>query len=311
MIEAGQRLMGDGKACQPSIFLRMVQRLYRSTGLRRGTGKLDWIPVFLLGGPVVWSNTLYGDLAVLSRDHGARQLLLLGRYDYEMDESSIVNHLLREASGMLDIGASFGWYTRIASKAMPLDSVRIAIEANPKVFACLEQSFHNSPGTIVRHAAATHEQRTVRFYCADQSNLSSAVRNVGNLIEVDGLSADQIWNFRDQLDFIKVDVEGGELDVLRGARNLRTRFRPIWMLEFDERMLREADISPFDVAAEVEEMNCCWRSLEGWTIADRLADVVGKRRVNQNVFLIPSSRMEYFERALHDSQVLVGPHRVL
>jgi hypothetical protein len=77
-------------AQQPSVILRSLQRLYRTTGLRRAAGKLDWIPIGLLGGPVVWTKTESGDLVVRCRDHGARQLLLFGRYDNEVDENIIV-----------------------------------------------------------------------------------------------------------------------------------------------------------------------------------------------------------------------------
>src|SRR5664280_2745717 len=157
-------------AHSPSMLLRTLQRLYRTTGFRRGAGKIDWIPMALLGGPVIWANTESGDLVLRCHDHGARQLLLFGRYDYEIDENSIVTQLLHEARGMLDIGASYGWYTRIAMGVMPRQSRRVAVEANPDVFACLEQSFQDFSGTTVRHAAVTNGRETVDFYCAESSN---------------------------------------------------------------------------------------------------------------------------------------------
>jgi len=267
--------------------------------LRRAAGKLDWIPIGLLGGPVVWTKTESGDLVLRCRDHGARQLLLYGRYDNEVDENIIVRGLLCEARGMLDIGASYGWYTRLAAGVMAPDATRFAVEANPDVFACLEQSLYDLPGTKVRHAAATKERCTVEFHCAESSNLSSAVRNVGKVIQVDGVPVDELWSIDRPLDFVKCDVEGGELDVLRGARRVRADHQPIWMLEFDERLMIDAGIEPAAVAAEVVELSCCWRSSESWVLSDSLAAVVGTPRPIQNVFLIPASRKEQFNRTLH------------
>jgi hypothetical protein len=39
----------------------------------------------------------------------------------------------------------------------------------------------------------------------------------------------------DRVDFVKIDVEGFELNVLRGAENTLSQFKPTIILEYDER----------------------------------------------------------------------------
>jgi FkbM family methyltransferase len=172
---------------------------------------------------------------------------------------------------MLDIGAQYGWYTKFAANLMDPQAPKIAVEANPEVAACLGRSVSGLPGVQVLNVAATDRARRVRFHCAPSSGLSSAVRAVGVPTVVEGLPVDDVWPADQPLDFVKCDVEGGELDVLRGARWIRKTYEPVWMLEFDERFLTEADIEPAELADEVSDMLCWWRSdKDGWVLAENL-----------------------------------------
>jgi Methyltransferase FkbM domain len=126
------------------------------------------------------------------------------------------------------------------------------------------------------------------------------VREVGTQIVVEGLPVDDVWPADQPLDFVKCDVEGGELDVLRGARRIRKAHEPIWMLEFDERFLTEAAIEPTEVADEVSDLLCWWRSdKNGWVLAKNLEAIVGEGRTYQNVFLVPHRRATQFARLIN------------
>ena len=218
----------------------------------------------------------------------------------DVEETKIVCAFFPSVRGMLDIGASYGWYTKFATNLMDPQTSKIALEANPEVAACLERSLCGLPGVRVLNVAATDRHRRVCFYCARGSGLSSAVRDVGPRIVVEGLPVDDVWPADKPLDFVKCDVEGGELDVLRGARRIRKAHEPIWMLEFDERFLTEAAIEPADVADEVSDLLCWWRSdKKGWVLAKNLEAVVGEERTCQNVFLVPRRRATQFAQLIN------------
>jgi FkbM family methyltransferase len=53
----------------------------------------------------------------------------------------------------------------------------------------------------------------------------------------------------ERLDLIKIDVEGLEMEVLRGGKSLLARTRPHMVLEFNERMSRLAGWGKSDLAA--------------------------------------------------------------
>jgi hypothetical protein len=96
---------------------------------------------------------------------------------------------------MLDVGSSYGWYTKIAANLMDPQTLKIALEANPEVAACLGRSLSGT---------------------------------VGVPTPVEGLPVDDVWPADEPLDFVKCDLEGGELDMLRGARRIRKEYRAVW-----------------------------------------------------------------------------------
>jgi FkbM family methyltransferase len=282
-----------GKA---SVFLNAALAPFRITGRQRGARLLiDFVPSRLLGGKVIWADTDAGPLVLRTGDTGAREFLIFGHPLADIEETKIIRALLPSARGILDIGASYGWYIKIATSLMDPQASKIALEANPEVASCLRHSLSGLPGVRVLNMAATDRVRRVRFYCARGSGLSSAVRTVGVPITVEGRPVDDVWPADQPLDFVKCDVEGGELDVLRGARELRKTHEPIWMLEFDERFLAEAGIEPTAVTDEVSDLLCWWRSEKGgWVLAENLGAIVGEARKCQNVFLVPSGRAAQF-----------------
>src|ERR1039458_8731553 len=154
---------------------------------------------------------------------------------------------------------------------MPPGSTQLAVEAHPEVFECLRRSFVNFPPVTTLQAAATSQPGPLPFHYGAGSDLSSAVRNVGPEVLVNGIRLDDVWPDT-ALDLIKCDVEGGELDVLIGSRLLRTAWNPIWLLEFDLRLLGEAGVSIDSLSAEFGDALCFYRLGETWQESHSLAD---------------------------------------
>ena len=179
-----------GKA---SVLLDAILAPFRATGVQRGNRLIDFIPPRLLGGRVIWADTDAGPLVIRIRDTGARQHLMFGHPLSDLEETRIVCAFLPSVRGMLDIGASYGWYTKFATNLMDPQAPKIALEANPEVATCLERSLCGLPGVRVLNVAATDRPAgKVCFYCARDSGLSSAVREVGPQIVVEGLPVDDV-----------------------------------------------------------------------------------------------------------------------
>ncbi|MBI2568741.1 MAG: FkbM family methyltransferase [Candidatus Schekmanbacteria bacterium] len=159
-------------------------------------------------------------------------------------EEDVLRHLPRLLSGMrrfVDVGASLGQYTRLA--AWCLESPKIwAIEADPLRFEqlllnCAEWERATGAVIVARHAAASD--------CTGETEFAVSGSNVsGGLFRHDVAAAEPVtWTrvrvpcvrldtlFGEDPDFIKIDVEGAELRVLRGAEAILKRGHADFQIE--------------------------------------------------------------------------------
>lgn len=262
----------------------LLQRVHRGYG--RPFGR---VPVRVWGGDALTIDTDVGPLLVPVRDLGARNLLIFGRLLHEVSETRMLRKLFQTTSRVVDVGASLGWYSVLATQVNPNAEVH-AFEPNPDVLPYLEA---NARGRRIQvHAMAVADRAgTVGFFCAPLSSLSSVSRNVGRRITVSASSLDDLA--LGPVDFVKVDVEGGELAVLRGSRRLRAESpHAIWMIEADEAMLREAGTSLEAIDAELGlptstrlymvDAGGAWRPITAF------GDMRGA--LHKNVLVVPATR---------------------
>jgi hypothetical protein len=83
-----------------------------------------------------------------------------------------------------------------------------------------------------------------------------------------------------RVDFIKMDIEGGERDALRGAERLFSRHRPVLLCEIEPARIEPWAYDPHEILAAVDEWQYDWFSLgtEGRLVAlrDRSAPLSGE-----------------------------------
>jgi len=129
---------------------------------------------------------------------------------------------------VLDIGAATGMYTSFwAQKAARVHS----FEAVPDVYKQLEKVKERFENVVTYNKAVGKESGSATFYVDDKRLSNSGFTDLvdGIPIEVDVVSVDDL-DLKD-IGFIKIDVEGHELDVLNGAVNTIERDRPVCMVE--------------------------------------------------------------------------------
>ena len=154
----------------------------------------------------------------------------------------------------------------------------------------------NVPHARVLHAAVTDIPQELTFYIASNSALSSAQRTVGTPVTVAAIKLDDITTNDADVDFVKCDVEGGEMMVLRGSRELRSREKPpIWLLEANETFLVETGASYDELHDELSmfgPIGYYRAQLTGRIsrLPGGLSDLRGSRGVN--VVAVPDSRAD-------------------
>ena len=183
------------------------------------------------------------------------------RGDWDDDEVRLVLALLPEDGVFLDVGAYFGWYSLVVASEKAGATVH-AFEPVPASGARLEENRRlNVIGNVTLHRAAVGaEEGTAEIELPPASNggsahLSSAsgdaprekvrVTTLDSVVEEEELA---------RVDVVKIDVEGAEVEVLRGARRMLERFRPELVMELNPSALRERGAEPRELLDALAEL---------------------------------------------------------
>ena len=153
-------------------------------------------------------------------------------------ELAQLEHFLDPDSVFLDIGANTGVYTMKAAQHVGRNGIVIAVEPFPETLAMLYQNVAlNGFGNVrIRGVCAAAETGAGMLWLnADKPNSFGLLNRGGNPrgISVLTVSLDDLlkWERLVRLDYLKIDVEGLEAEVLWGAQETIRRFRPLVQVE--------------------------------------------------------------------------------
>jgi len=183
--------------------------------------------------------TLSNGAVVLGRNRagfGGRGVYIM-RDELERELNSL-EHFLESDGVFLDIGANTGVYTLKAARHYGRSGIVIAVEPFPATLAVLSESV----------AKNNFENVRLRNFCIGAKTgvgelwLNRGKPNSFGLkkhderarsISVLIVSLDDLltWEKVSRLDYVKIDAEGAEEDILKGGRESIARFRPIIQLE--------------------------------------------------------------------------------
>lgn len=172
-----------------------------------------------------------------------------GYYD-ERFEASLFAIMLDPGATVLDVGANFGYYAVLCAGAAGPSGVVHAFEPDPAAYDLLTANAAANGLTECLHghpAAVGYRDGTVAYHLAEEAAFSgiSATGRSGTrgVAEVPLRSLDSFATGQDieQIDALKIDVEGHEADVLAGGRALIGRSAdPLLMLEVTAKNLTDA-----------------------------------------------------------------------
>jgi len=155
------------------------------------------------------------------RDYIQARILHFGFW--EPNISSLTELILARGDVFVDIGANIGYYSLLASKLVGAEGSVIAIEASPSTFQILSTHVRENKAANVRiiNKAAADAPGSLMLYRALPGNLGTATttksRGYDEEAIVESVPIDHILSCeeRSRLRLIKIDIEGGELLVLR------------------------------------------------------------------------------------------------
>jgi FkbM family methyltransferase len=157
---------------------------------------------------------------------------------WEPEAVDAISRLVRPGMTVMDIGAHGGFYVLLLSKLVGSNGKVIAFEPLPANFRVLKENVAiNALQNVVTEpfAVSDHSGELALEVPGPESSLLA-----GPVEEMDGHGTayvrsvslnDYFGREPVRLDFIKIDVEGAESDVLTGARQLLDRHHPSMMIE--------------------------------------------------------------------------------
>lgn len=163
---------------------------------------------------------------------------------------------------ILDIGANIG-ATAVASSLIGA-KVIYAFEPNPEAFLYLEKNIAaNNAASVEPHNLAVGAKEGKLSFFADQNSSSAGHLVTGDTLGRHSMSEVKVTTIDkfsknsniSRIDFIKIDVEGFEIDVLAGAKETISELKPSALVEFNPfTMIGFRDINPRDLLREIRSI---------------------------------------------------------
>lgn len=156
-------------------------------------------------------------------------------------EVQYIRNYARRSVLAIDVGANMGLWTYAIARTGMFEKI-LAFEPNPTLTVDLLNAGLDNVTVIHKAVSNQSGERTLRIPKISQSTLSGWA-SLEDQIDLDTDEFQEMLVETIRLDdlelngvgFIKVDVEGHELNLLQGGRNLFTRDRPVCMIECRDR----------------------------------------------------------------------------
>lgn len=203
----------------------------------RGIRKIAfYLPKLLIPKPKqsIIMTTLYGFKLKIDpvKDKGV-ELSIYNSGTYEKGTLFIIDSILKKGATFLDIGANIGLMSIFTSKVVGPNGKIIAFEPNPETRKILLENIQlNNISTIeVSPYAIGSKRETGKIYDRWDSNRGSASivpsnENTGEGYDIEIISLKEYPFESNKIDLIKIDVEGFELEVLKGSADILSSLHP-------------------------------------------------------------------------------------
>ncbi len=237
-------------------------------------------------------------------DRGYEYLAFFGKF--EPGVSKVFQQIIRPSDTVFDIGANMGWYTVLAS-SMLQSGTCFAFEPNPEL---MERTVKHIELNGLQdkcqffNVALSEQPGSVTLHVYERGHGLSSIQPVSKdkftPIEVEATTVDLIVEKQSiqTVDFVKMDVEGAELMVLLGSRNLLTQQNPpIWIIEINFETARMFKHEPMELLQHLKQHG----DYSFYRIDAETGDLTFTASENSiqhgdNVLCVPQSRMDRLSR---------------
>lgn len=233
--------------------LRLGARVYRRACLARLKGKSDWRQL-----------ETGIEMFVDPEDSHDRMFYL---HTYEPHLVRIIRRIVKPGDCCLDVGAHKGYLSLLLGKAAGASGCVFSFEPDSRARLWLERNCdRNGYNVVVLPYALGDENGTCEFALSRELGWSSRFPNeLAQAVGIEKVAVpvrrldELVWQGElavdlERLSFVKIDVEGSELLVLQGMRELLTRTKPVLWVEINHRSLRAGGFSAQQVEGLLKDL---------------------------------------------------------
>ncbi|TXG38876.1 FkbM family methyltransferase [Seonamhaeicola maritimus] len=141
---------------------------------------------------------------------------------------------------ILDIGANFGFLSLVWANSLTVNEGAIfAFEPNKNVFKAFAKSIsknHLETMITLENCAVGSEKKIVKLNLNNTTSnvLDIKASNKSEYVQMTSVDTYLFDNAIQKCDLIKIDVDGIELDILKGCSKTLLKYRPIFIVETNE-----------------------------------------------------------------------------
>jgi len=218
-------------------------------------------------------HTLHSNLMIVdSTDLIITPQLVVYR-QWEPELTQLLWNSCRFDTVFVDIGANIGYFTLLAGSRIHAGGKGrvIAVEPNPECCALIERNLviNWSMCDITLHKVAVGAEKGEVWLASPENRAANAHLAFGEAetkgerrfrVPIEPLDALAPQGLK--IDILKIDVEGHELSVFRGARRVISQSPDIRIImEWSQRQMADAGVSPVAMQAELQSLGLLARRL--------------------------------------------------
>lgn len=166
----------------------------------------------------------------------------------------------------IDIGANQGEYTLWAARKIGQKGLILAYEPSDEIFDQLENNIklneQISPTVHLRKVGLSDKAETLKLYTKKGPNegvntLFPSKDHELEIGEIELTTLDlEMENYSvSKISLVKIDVEGAELNVLKGAKNTLIHYSPKLLVEINRQSCLSAGYDPIEIINFLEKIN--------------------------------------------------------
>lgn len=226
------------------------------------------------GADAVLVRTVVGYLLCSDSDH-ALVATLVETGDLEPGTRQLIQRLLGPGDTFVDVGANVGMHTLAAARAMNGQGMVVALEPHPQTSKLLAQSiWMNGFSHVVQihavAAAGSSGERNLYMGMTSGHHSLFPLETVDAVdlpaVKVRAVTVDQIFPKNGVATLIKIDAEGAELEVLKGALSVLKRSPDIGIIaEFGGSHLQRTGTGAQAWLNEFTQLGFEYRAVQGDT----------------------------------------------